>query len=69
MMDEPIWFKKYQLNDSSPFVRPILMAHLGLVLVKLGDDCLVGTMPVDHCTTQPAGLLHGAVRLGVLVSN
>ena len=32
---------------------------LGIEFVELGPDFLTGTMPVDHRTLQPYGLLHG----------
>ena len=31
----------------------------------MGHDHLVGTMPVDHRTTQPAGLLHGGASVAL----
>lgn len=36
-----------------------LMKQLGIVYTEIGPDYLCGTMPVDHRTKQPAGLLHG----------
>jgi len=33
--------------------------HIGLNLTELGPDFLKATMPVDHRTKQPYGLLHG----------
>ena len=33
--------------------------HLGIQFTELGDDYLKATMPVDHRTHQPYGLLHG----------
>jgi len=36
-----------------------LMQQLGIVYTEIGPDYLCGTMPVDHRTKQPAGLLHG----------
>ncbi len=33
--------------------------HLGIEFTKIGEDFLEGTMPVDHRTQQPMGLLHG----------
>jgi uncharacterized protein (TIGR00369 family) len=44
------------LNGTSPGT---MAAHLGIVFTEVGDDCLVGTMPVDARTQQPFGLLHG----------
>jgi 1,4-dihydroxy-2-naphthoyl-CoA hydrolase len=36
-----------------------MMKHLGIVYTEIGPDYLCGSMPVDHRTKQPAGLLHG----------
>lgn len=36
-----------------------MVAHLGIVYTRLGDDLLEATMPVDARTHQPFGLLHG----------
>lgn len=33
--------------------------HLGILFTELGDNYLKATMPVDHRTHQPYGLLHG----------
>ena len=35
------------------------VGHLGIVITEQGEDFLRGTMPVDHRTKQPYGLLHG----------
>lgn len=74
-MDKSIWFKKYQLDEVRPLCENNMVAHLGIELTELADDRLVGTMPVDHRTTQPAGLLHGgasvvlAESLGSIAAN
>ncbi|KAF0199865.1 MAG: hypothetical protein FD166_293 [Bacteroidetes bacterium] len=36
-----------------------MMKQLGIVYTEIGNDYLCGSMPVDHRTKQPAGLLHG----------
>lgn len=49
--------------------------HLDIQYTAIGDDFLEGTMPVDHRTQQPYGLLHGgasvvlAESLGSLAAN
>jgi len=35
------------------------VGNLGIEFTELGEDFLRGTMPVDHRTKQPYGLLHG----------
>lgn len=43
-----------------------LMEVLGIECVELGDDYLVATMPVDHRTHQPMGLLHGGANAALI---
>lgn len=40
-----------------------MMGHLGIAITEVGDDYLTGTMPVDHRTIQPMGLLHGGASV------
>ncbi len=40
-----------------------MMGHLGIVITEVGDDYIAGTMPVDHRTIQPMGLLHGGASV------
>ncbi|WP_200976188.1 hotdog fold thioesterase [Echinicola sp. 20G] len=37
--------------------------HLGIRFTEIGEDYLAATMPVDHRTKQPLGLLHGGANL------
>ena len=64
-MSEAIWFGDYQLDEITPLCKVNLTEHLGIELTRLGHDHLVGTMPVDHRTTQPAGLLHGGASVAL----
>ncbi len=67
-MAEAIWHKKYQLDQLSHLCQGNMVDHLGIQLTSIGDDTLVGTMPVDHRTTQPAGLLHGGASVALAES-
>jgi 1,4-dihydroxy-2-naphthoyl-CoA hydrolase len=49
-----------QLNFSK---EKTMVDHLGIVFTELGDDYLEATMPVDHRTKQPMGLLHGGASV------
>jgi len=40
-----------------------MASHLGIVFTELGPNFLKGTMPVDHRTKQPMGLLHGGASV------
>jgi 1,4-dihydroxy-2-naphthoyl-CoA hydrolase len=52
-----------------------MVKHLGIEILEIAADRMVGRMPVDHRTQQPMGLLHGgasvvlAETLGSLASN
>jgi len=47
------------LEDLNAHARNSSIAHIGIELTELGEDFIRGTMPVDHRTLQPYGLLHG----------
>lgn len=40
-----------------------MLEHLDIQIIELGDDYLKASMPVDHRTRQPMGLLHGGASL------
>ena len=40
-----------------------IMGFLGIEFTELGEDYLKGTMPVDHRTRQPMGILHGGASV------
>jgi 1,4-dihydroxy-2-naphthoyl-CoA hydrolase len=40
-----------------------IMGFLGIEFTERGDDYLKGTMPVDHRTHQPMGILHGGASV------
>lgn len=44
------------------------MEVLGIQCVEVGDDFIVSTMPVDHRTHQPMGLLHGGASAALIES-
>lgn len=57
-----MWFKPYTIDDLNlgrGLVKDHINKHLGIVFTEVGTDYLKATMPVDHRTIQPFGLLHG----------
>ena len=70
-----IWFRNFTLDDVRKRGNNTMIEHIGITITKLGDDFLEGTMPVDHRTVQPMGILHGgasaalAETLGSLAAN
>lgn len=58
-----IWKRKTTIEDLNHIGQNNMISHLGIELTCLGDDYLEGTMPVDHRTKQPLGLLHGGASV------
>lgn len=55
-----IWFnKELTIADIAPLSKNTMAETIGLELTEVGPDYLRGTLPVDHRTNQPYGLLHG----------
>jgi 1,4-dihydroxy-2-naphthoyl-CoA hydrolase len=57
-----IWSQDYSLDDLNKFrgIQPDnINKHLGIVFTEVGEDTLTATMPVDHRSVQPFGILHG----------
>ncbi len=60
-----IWSKKYAVKDFASFQSNTLLESLGIELTQIGDDFIEGTMPVDHRTKQPFGILHGGASVAL----
>ena len=55
-----IWFNKaITIEKIAPISKNTLGEHIGMQFSEIGEDYLKATMPVDHRTHQPYGLLHG----------
>lgn len=54
-----IWKQKISLNVLNSMNHQTMGEAIGLEFTGFGDDYLEATIPVDHRTTQPMGLLHG----------
>ncbi len=62
----PIWFKKdLSIEDLQPLGKNTMVEHIGIQWIEVGDDYLKATMPVDHRTQQPYGLLHGGASVAL----
>jgi len=48
-----------QLNKNT------LVEHLGIEITEIGNDYLIGKMPVDKRTHQPLGMLHGGASVAL----
>lgn len=61
-----IWFKKdISIDQLNQLNKKNLGEHLGILFTEIGDNYLKATMPVDHRTTQPYGLLHGGASVAL----
>lgn len=60
-----IWKQAYNpeiLNEKS---KNTLIEHLGIKILEIGEDFVTASMPVDHRTHQPDGLLHGGASVAL----
>jgi 1,4-dihydroxy-2-naphthoyl-CoA hydrolase len=70
-----IWFRSNTIESVQQRGKNTMVEHLGIEITEIGEDFLKGTMPVDHRTVQPMGILHGgasvalAETLGSLAAN
>jgi len=61
-----IWHnQQLALKDFEDLGRNTMGEHIGIRFSELGNDYLKATMPVDHRTIQPYGLLHGGASVAL----
>ncbi|MET4696410.1 hotdog fold thioesterase [Endozoicomonas lisbonensis] len=58
-----IWNKSPTLELLNNQLKDSMCEHVGIEITAIGDDYLVGTLPVDKRTVQPMGLLHGGANV------
>ncbi len=58
-----IWQKPISIEILTEASLHTASSHLGIEFVEVGDDYIVGRVPVDTRTHQPYGLLHGGVSV------
>jgi len=54
-----IWKQQFTIEGINALSVNTLNENLGIEFIEIGDDYLIGKMPVDNRTIQPLGLLHG----------
>ena len=59
MLSNIIWFNKNLSLADLHVTENTMGTQLGMQWVEVGNDYLKMSMPVDHRTKQPYGLLHG----------
>jgi 1,4-dihydroxy-2-naphthoyl-CoA hydrolase len=62
-LDMRIWQQPISPAILAHISQNTAVQHLGIEFTEVGDDYLVGRVPVDHRTHQPFGLLHGGVSV------
>ena len=60
-----IWQKNFTLEKLNQLCSNSAVSHLGIEISDFGEDWIEATMPVDHRTTQPFGLLHGGISVAL----
>lgn len=60
-----IWTVPATVEQANALRPNTLSEHLDIVFTEIGDDYLTATMPVDHRTHQPMGLLHGGASVAL----
>jgi len=63
-----VWFQAIDLAQLNARRENSLDALLDVTYSAFGDDWLTATMPVDHRTRQPFGLLHGGASAALAES-
>ncbi len=58
--------KQVPLEQVNALNKNTMMETLGIQCVEIGDDYVIATMPVDHRTHQPMGLLHGGASAALI---
>ncbi len=57
-----IWQKEFTLEVLNN-THDNMVKYLGITFINFGDNFLEASMPVDHRTKQPFGLLHGGASV------
>lgn len=58
-----IWKNDVTVERLNSRGRGTMVEHLDIRFTEIGPDYLCGSMPVDHRTNQPLGLLHGGASV------
>jgi 1,4-dihydroxy-2-naphthoyl-CoA hydrolase len=53
------------LEQVNEMVKNTLVGNLGILFTKVEKGRVEATMPVDHRTIQPAGILHGGATIAL----
>lgn len=59
MPQKSIWTTPISLEEINRRAQKSLSDYLGIIFTALTEESLTATMPVDACTLQPMGIMHG----------
>lgn len=60
-----IWKKSLTIEQLNSTRQNTLVETLGIMIIEIGDDFLTASMPVDHRTHQPMGIMHGGASVSL----
>lgn len=60
-----IWQKNFTLENLNQLCANSAVSYFGIEISAFGEDWIEATMPVDHRTMQPFGVLHGGVSVAL----
>lgn len=58
-----IWKSPQTLDDMNRMSANNMVEHVGIRFLEIGEDYIRASMPVDHRTHQPFGILHGGASV------
>jgi len=58
-----IWKNEVSIDQLNKTGSHCMVGHIGIEFIKVGENSLTATMPVDKRTQQPYGLLHGGASV------
>ena len=61
----PIWKKNLNIESLNSSRKNTLVETLDIKITEIGNDYLCATMPVDHRTHQPMGIMHGGASVSL----
>jgi len=56
-------YQEIDLDAVNQTSRGTMGEHLGIEVTEIGEDFIIGKMPVDNRTRQPYGILHGGASV------
>ena len=60
-----IWKQDFTIEQLNRMNQNTMGSAIGLEFTDFGEDYLEASIPVDHRTTQPMGLLHGGASVAL----